>query len=68
MKVSKAKQLEALRDVVDYILSGDKEYEDYLNHCDENGEINPADITGPIQFSHVYAKTLVGLGLNFRRF
>lgn len=62
--VSKGK-LEALVTVAVYIISCDnKEYDDYVTYCDDNG-LNPSDIQGAEQVKHVYAQALIGLGLEF---
>jgi hypothetical protein len=58
-------KLKALTEVAEYIVGFDsKEYDDYIDWCDSQS-LNPSDITGEAQSSHIYALALVGLGLKF---
>ncbi len=54
---------QALILVAEYILD-DKEREDYIDFCDFN-EIDPTDIQGEMQSTHVYALALIGLSQTF---
>jgi len=55
-------KLESLTLVAEHILN--QEADDYVQWCEEN-ELDPKDINGDMQKSHVYALALIGLGLEF---
>lgn len=55
----------ALECVALYVIDcTNKDYEDYLTYCSDNN-LNPKDIGENAQLEHVYAKALIGLGLEF---
>ena len=55
----------ALTQVAEYIVDCESnEYDSYMTHCEEN-ELDPKDIRGLGQSSHVYALALIGLGMEF---
>ena len=60
-----AVRLKALKEVAEYIVhSDDKERDDYIDFCDDNG-VDCYKIKGKLQSTHVYAKSLIGMGLKF---
>lgn len=51
--------------IAEYVLDCESgEYENYLEYCGDL-DIEPSDITGTEQRRHIYAKALIGLGLDF---
>jgi hypothetical protein len=57
--------LNCLIKVAQYIIGDESgEYESYMTFCEEN-ELNPKEINGIEQSSHVYALALIGLGFEF---
>lgn len=55
----------ALTQVAEYIVDCENgEYKSYVSHCEEN-ELDPKDIRGIGQSSHVYALALIALGMEF---
>lgn len=58
-------KLESLTKIAEYIIDCETgEYENYVTFCDEN-QLEPKDIQGEMQRTHVYALALIGLGLDF---
>lgn len=56
---------EELMKIAEYIIDCETgEYENYIEYCSDLG-IDPSDITGNEQKTHVYARALIGLGLSF---
>ena len=53
---------QALVLVAQYVLNN--ALEDYIDFCDFN-EIDPTNIQGEMQSTHVYARALIGLGQVF---
>jgi hypothetical protein len=55
--------LNCLIKVAQYIIGDESgEYESYMTYCEEN-DLDPKDITGIKQSTHVYALALIGLNL-----
>jgi hypothetical protein len=55
----------ALTQVAEYIVDCESnEYDSYVTYCEEN-ELDPKDIRGLGQSSHVYALALIGLNMEF---
>lgn len=55
----------ALEQVAEYIVDCESgEYASYVSFCNEN-ELDPKDIRGLGQSSHVYALALIGLDMEF---
>lgn len=55
----------AMTQVAEYIVDCESnECDSYIEFCEEN-ELDPKDIRGLRQSSHVYALALIGLGLEF---
>ena len=60
-----AEKVQSLIEVAEYVIDCEsREYESYVEYCEENS-LDPALINAPEQSSHVYAKALIGLGLEF---
>ena len=60
-----AKPNNSLQCVAEYIVDCESgEYDSYVSYCDENG-LNPENLTNKENLTHVYAKALVGLGMEF---
>jgi len=55
----------ALKQVAEYIIDCESnEYDSYMQYCFEN-DLDPKDIRGACQSTHVYALALIGLGMEF---
>jgi hypothetical protein len=65
MAKKRVSQNQALVRIAHYIIGTDnKDYFDYIDYCDENG-LDVKDIQGEKQSNHVYALSLIGLGMKF---
>lgn len=64
MTKQKLSKTDALKLIADYILDGSKEHDDYVDMCTEH-DIDPKDLQGKRQRTHVYALALIGLEMKF---
>ena len=63
--IAKSSQLKALRKVAYHIVDCEsEEYDNYVTYCEEN-DLEPRRIKGTEQRQHIYALSLIGLGLEF---